>query len=185
MRSALSLIVLLTLTFAGVGSFRAAEPEPDGSTSLADAVKAFNERALENPIGKDQPPLTEAEVIAAIRWSDLHRKALPVSEEEYRAFLNIAETRRLPKGSEFEVLTGFEPNQEVVFDAWSVRIRMPKQNGTYAFGIRERMIRSRLIGAEERKVIEKWSKSPIGSMSRPIYHKEREAAAALDQSKQK
>ena len=70
MRNALSLIVLLTLTFAGVGSFRAAEPEPDGSTSLADAVKAFNERALEDPIGKEQPPLTEAEVIAAIRWSD-------------------------------------------------------------------------------------------------------------------
>ena len=83
------------------------------------------------------------------------------------------------------MLTGFEPNQEFVFEAWSVRIRMPKQNGTYAFGIRERMIRSRLIGAEERKVIEKWSKSPIGSMSRPIYNKEREAAAALDQSKQK
>ncbi len=47
------------------------------------------------------------------------------------------------------------------------------------------MIRSRLIGAEERKVIEKWIKSPVGSLSRAKYDKEREAAAALDQSKKK
>jgi hypothetical protein len=62
---------------------------------------------------------------------------------------------------------------------------MPKENGTYAFVIREHMIRSRLIGAEERKVIEKWNKSPIGSLSWAKYYKEREAAAALDQPKQK
>lgn len=185
MRNALSLIVLLILAFTGVCPLRAAEPEPDGSTSLADAVGTFNERALKNPIGKEQPPLTEEEVIAAIRWSDLDRKQLPVSDEEYRAFRNIADTRRLPKGSEFEVLTGFEPNQKFVFEAWSVRIRMPKENGSYAFVIRERMIRSRLIGAEERKVIEKWNKSPIGSLSRAKYDEEREAATALDQSKQK
>jgi hypothetical protein len=47
------------------------------------------------------------------------------------------------------------------------------------------MIRSRLIGAEERKVIEQWNKSPIGSLSRAKYDEEREAATALDQSKQK
>ena len=184
MRNTLSLIVLLNLAFTGGLALRAAEPEPDGSTSLADAVAAFNEKALKNPIGKEQPPLTEEEVIAAIRWSDLDRKQLPVSDQEFRAFRNIADTRRLPKGSEFEALTGFEPNQEFVFEAWSVRIRMPKENGTYAFVIRERLIRSRLIGAEERKVIEKWNKSPIGSLSRAKYYREREAAAALDQSKQ-
>ena len=185
MRNALSLIVMLTLAFTGVCPLRAAEPEPDGSTSLADAVEAFNEKALQNPIGKEQPPLTEEEVIAAIRWSDLDRKQLPVSDEEYRAFRNIADTRRLPKGSEFEVLTRFEPNEKFVFEAWSVRITMPKEKGTYAFVIRERMVRSRVIGAEERKVIERWNKSPIGSLSRAQYDKEREAAAALDQSKQK
>jgi hypothetical protein len=47
------------------------------------------------------------------------------------------------------------------------------------------MIRSRLIGAEEHKVIEKWNKTPLGSLSRAKYDKEREAAAALDQLKQK
>jgi hypothetical protein len=185
MRNALSLIVLFALAFHGSCPLGATEPGPDGSTSLADAVKSFNVTALQNTIGKEQPPLTEEEVIAAIRWSELDREQLPVSDEVYRAFRNIADTRRLPKGSEFEVLTGFEPNQKFVFEAWSVRIRMPKENGTYAFVIRERMVRSRRIGAEERKVIEKWNGSPISSLSRGKYDKEREAAAALDQSKQK
>jgi hypothetical protein len=185
MRNALSLIVILTLAFSGFCPLRAAEPEPDGSTSLADAVESFNEKALQDPIGKEQPPLTEEEVIAAIRWSGLDRNQMPVSDEEYRAFRKIADTRRLPKGSEFEVLTGFEPNQRFVFEAWSVRIRMPKENGTYAFVIRERMIRSRLIGAEEHKVIEKWNKTPLGSLSRAKYDMEREAATALDQLRQK
>jgi hypothetical protein len=186
MRNALSLTVLLTLTFAGVCPVNAAEPDADGSTSLADAIKAFNERAAENPIGKEQPPLTEEEVVAAIRWWDFERNKAPVSDDEYRAFRNVAETRRLPHGWEFEVLTGFEPNHQVTFDAWSVRIRMPRQNGmTYAFSIRERMIRSRLIGTEERKVIEKWDQSSIGSFERAEYRREREAAAALDRLKEK
>ncbi len=186
MRNVQSSIVLLTLTLAGFCPLNAAEPEPDGSTSLADAVKAFNERAAETPIGKEQPPLTEAEVIAAIRWWDFDRKRSPVSDEEYRAFRKVAETRRLPEGWEFEVLTGFEPNRQVAFDAWSVRIRMPRQNGrTYAFSIRERMIRSRLIGPEERKVIEKWDQSGMGSFDRAEYRREREAAAALDRLTQK
>ncbi len=186
MRNALGLSVLLTLALAGICPINAAEPEPNGSTSLADAVKAFNERAAENPIGKKQPPLTEEEVIAAIRWWDFERKKSPVSDEEYRAFRRVAETRRLPVGWEFEVLTGFEPNHQVTFDAWSVRIRMPRQDGgSYAFSIRERMIRSRLIGPEERKVIKKWDQSAMGSFDRAEYRREREAAAELDRSKQK
>jgi hypothetical protein len=176
-----SLMAILTFLRASA----AVDPSPNDPMPLAEAITTFNAKAAQDPIGKEQPPLTEEEVIAAIRWSDLDRKQLPVSDQEYRAFRNIADTRRLPKGSEFEVLTGFEPNQKFVFEAWSVRIRMPKEDGTYAFVIRERMVRSRLIGAEERKVIEKWNKSPIGSLSRAKYAKEREAAAALDQSKQK
>jgi hypothetical protein len=177
---------LLTAAFVGLGHSRAAESSPDGSASLAKAIAGFNASASENPIGAEQPPLTEDEVIAAIRWWDFHRKDAPMSDQEYRALRNIAESHQLPPGAEFEVLTGFEPNDEITFDAWSVRIRMPRPNGgTYAFVIRERMIRSRLIGAEERKVIQKWSKSPMGSFQRLEYRREREAAAALDRSNQK
>jgi len=47
------------------------------------------------------------------------------------------------------------------------------------------MIRSRLIGPEERKVIEKWSQSPLRSLQREEYRREREAAAAFDRLSQK
>ncbi len=178
--------VLLTVVFGNLGDSRASEPSPAGFISLAEAIGNFNAKANENPIGKEQPPLTDKEVIAAIRWWDFHRKEAPVSDQEYRAFRDIAETHRLPQGAEFEVLTGFEPNDEVTFNAWSVRIRMARPNGgTYAFLIRERMIGSRLIGPQEREVIQKWSKSPMGSFQRAEYRKEREAAAARDRSNQK
>ncbi len=186
MRNLLSLIVFLAVTLTSVVySCGAAESKLAGSTSLADAVSTFNARAGENPIGKEQPLLTEEEVIAAIRWWEFHRKESPVSDEEFRAFRNAAETRRLPAGWELEVLTGFEPNHQVTFEAWSVRLRMPRENGmTYAFSIRERMVRSRLSGPEERKVIEKWDRSALGSFERVQYQREREAAAARDRSKQ-
>ncbi len=180
------MLALLTVALVRLGASGAVEPSTDGSASLAEAISTFNAKAKESPIGMAQTPLTEDEVVGAIRWWDFHREDSPVSDEEYRAFRNIAETHRLPRGAGFEVLTNFEPNDKVTFDAWSVRIRMPRPSGgTYAFVIRERMLGSRLIGAEEHKVIEKWSKSPIGSFQRDEYRREREAAAALDRSNQK
>jgi len=121
------------------------EPPDDGGTRLSGAIRVFNDRYARDPIGRDQPPLTEDEVVAAIRWWDWRRDELPVAEGEYRAFRKIAETRTLPKDAELEVLTLFQPDEQREFDAWSVRIRMPReQEGwTYAFTIRERWIRCR------------------------------------------
>ena len=135
-----------------------ADPEaalPAGeSRPLAEAIEEFNVKAASDPIGRDQPPLTEDEVVAAILWSDLN-KTEKVTDKEYRAFRQIAETRRLPKGSEFEVMKGFRPNADIEFKAWSVRIRMPRliegmEGWTYAFPIRWRNISSQPIGDEKR-----------------------------------
>ncbi len=173
------------------------KPQPEGATSLADAVQAFNARAANGPIGKEQPPLTEEEVSAAIRWRALDRKQLPVTDAEFRAFLTVAETRKLPLGSQLEVITHFEPNDEVTFEAWSVRLVMPRQEqkgSTYAFLIRERLIRSRQIGEEERKVIHAWQKKWRDQGGRIAsddlaagseYYRERQKAAEIDRSKQK
>src|SRR4051794_11582765 len=74
-------------------------------TSLADAVKAFNAEAATDPIGKDQSPLTEDEVIASIRgWI---RKEHPISDEDYKVFQEIAEKRQFPEGAYLRRFTGW------------------------------------------------------------------------------
>ena len=119
------------------------------ATPLAAAIKAFNERYSSHPIGKDQPPLTEDEVVAAIRWWGTKRNNAPVTEAEFHEFQKIADTRMLPEKAEFELLTSFRPADQLEFDAWSVRIRMPGGRGTYAYVIRDRWIRSRSLNQQE------------------------------------
>jgi len=122
----------------------------------------------------------------------LDRKKLLVSDETFRTLGEIIATRSLPKGFDLERVRGYEPNDQVTFDVWSVRLRIPGgtlPGGTTCIMIQENMIRSRVIGEEERKVIHKWGKKEqerggIGSLERPEwmrqYYKERAAAAAID-----
>ena len=60
-------------------------------TTLAQAVREFNEKAKENPVGKSQPVLTEDEVVAAIRgWI---RDRITAKDDVYGAYQKIAHTR--------------------------------------------------------------------------------------------
>ena len=92
-----------------------------GAMSLAEAIRVFNARAAENPIGKSQPPLTEEEVIAAIRWSLLEIDKLAVSDKTIQTLRRTIDSRELPRGFELEVLTDFEPNDRMEVTMWSVR----------------------------------------------------------------
>lgn len=119
---------------------------------LAAAIQAFNAQHQADSIGKDQPPLTEDEVIAAIHNWETKSMEADVTRAEFDAFHAIANTHVLPANSEFEVIKGFQPNDNFEFEAWSVRIRMPRQSKpgwTYAFTIRDRLIRSRRIDNRE------------------------------------
>ena len=120
------------------------------SLPLADAIKAFNEKTAADPIGKDQPPLTEEEAIAAIRAWERPNSKSPVSDEMYEAFKKIAETRTLPPNASFETETRSEPVPGAfVFDIWSVRIRMFRPDrSSYGFELRKRFIRSRTLEEE-------------------------------------
>jgi RNA polymerase sigma factor (sigma-70 family) len=161
------------------------------TVSLARAVNIFNDRAAGDLVGKSQVPLTQDEVIAAIRWALLDRDKLLVSDETFAALARVADARELPRGFDLESLTGYEPNDRVEFTVWSVRLRIPSASGgTTCVTIREQMLRSRLIGEEERKVIHKWrgEKDP-GSFARAQrwrqYQQERARAAQIDRSRQK
>ena len=174
----------------------AAPQSADLRIPLSEAVITFNQQAAGDPIGKDQAALTEEAVVAAIRWEMLDRKKLLVSDETFRTLSEIIETRWLPKGFQLEKHRGYEPNDQVTFDVWSVRLRIPGgtlPGGTTCITIQEKMIASRRIGDEERKVIHEWKKRErerggIGSFERvdwmQRYRAERERAAAIDREKQ-
>jgi len=191
-----TLLVFISLAAAAFG-LEPPQPSPEVWTPLAEAVRAFNQRAAEDSIGKEQPALTEDSVIAAIRWEMRDRKKLLVSDETFRTLEEITRTRALPKRFELEKQRGYEPDDRVTFDVWSVRLRIPGgtlPGGSTCITIEEKMIGSRLIGEEERKVIHKWSdmeraRGGIGSFERVEwmrrYHEERAQAAALDREKEK
>ena len=80
-------------------------PAPMEGTRLSDAVHQFNVRNAEHSQSKDQPPLTDDEVVAAIRWATMHRDESPLSDEEFAALQNIAEMRIMPKGWELQLTT--------------------------------------------------------------------------------
>src|SRR5690606_15378559 len=98
------------------------------STPLAAAINEFNAH-YHTLAGQPQPPLTEEEVVAAIRRWKSRRDQAPVSNSEFENFQRIAETRHLPKDVEFEVLGHFQPNEQLDFHIWSVRIVMPRTSG--------------------------------------------------------
>ncbi len=126
-----------------------AKAKDEAGTSLSDAIKALNTKAAHNPIGKDETPITEPEVIAAIRAAKRPEDSV-VTDKMFAAFKKIAETKQMPPGAELEAVGGpWDPGGSFVYDVWWVRLQMPKEaNGTYSFVIRERFIRSRTLQEE-------------------------------------
>ena len=190
--SRFTLLLTALAVFAASPSMPAQDETP---VPLDAAVRKFNARAAEHPIGKAQPPLTDDAVIAAIRWNLLDREKLNISDETARLLDAVPQTRTLPEEFTLEFEEGYEPNDRVTFDAWMVKLRIPggvygADGGSTAIVISKRMIRSRLIGEEERKVINAWGEkerkrgASVGSFQRVEYLRryraEREAAAALD-----
>jgi hypothetical protein len=165
-----------------------AETQPKGATPLAEAIKSFDEMAAKDPIGKEQPPLTEDEIIAAIQWWKSHRERMRVSDGgDFHAFVKIAETRQLPVGWKIEVLSGLLDDDPFTFEAWSVGLstRPDERGSIYTFQLPGRTVRPRLIGDLERKVIEKWHTPEIWhnpGFPEKEYYRERQAAAEKDRS---
>jgi hypothetical protein len=128
-----------------------------GEQSLAEGVAAFNVQAKVDEIGKHEPPLTEDEVVAAVRgWV---RKRRPVSDAVHDAFQNVAKTGRLPDGAKLSFTTSWLGHNDFHFDVWWVDLHLPTGPGTgYNFRIRDRKIRSRPLTPEERERVEQFRK---------------------------
>jgi RNA polymerase sigma factor (sigma-70 family) len=86
----------------GTGLPATARSEDDFGSErpLADAIRKFNERAKEDPIGKEQPPLTVDEVVAAIHsWPNFQSERKPAANLLHSALSRVADSRKLPPGS--------------------------------------------------------------------------------------
>ncbi len=109
-----------------------------GRSPLAEAINVMNSSTG----GRGQEPLTEDEVIAAIRFWEPSKDS-PALEATRAAFREIARTRQLPPDASFEVIDTMDPGGDFVFLGHWVRIRLKNGDfGTYAFPIRDRLIRS-------------------------------------------
>lgn len=119
-------------------------PQPDAqqhstdATPLAAAINAFNANHY-TLRGILQTPVTQEEVVAAIRWWKTRRHKAPVSHGEFAALQKIADTLELPPGADLEVVPHFRLRDGRNFYVWSVRIVMPRlarPGSTFAYEIR-------------------------------------------------
>jgi hypothetical protein len=142
--SVLLMPVLIALVFA--------QPLQDETTRLSKKIRHFNAKAQSDPIGRDQPPLTEEEVIASIRgWKREENPDMP--DEVHESLQRIASTGDLPFGADFRCITRWYSNGYAI-DVWWVDLLIwlsPHDEAVYSFRIRERKVRSRPVTEEEQR----------------------------------
>jgi hypothetical protein len=103
-------------------------------TSLRDAVAEFNSNAVFNPVGKTRTPLTEQEVVRAIRNS------LPTLPEPYRTkYARIARSGYLPQDAGLSSFTSYTRKTGEMVTVWWVNLEVPWGPGSNCgFGLRVR-----------------------------------------------
>ena len=145
MRTTLQLSIVLTATFAAVAVIAV---EPPRSLSLGDAVIEFNRKAQLDEIGKDQPPLTEDEVVAAIRgWI---REQMPATDAVYDAFQRVATTKQLPPTAKLHFTTDWHGFKGMHFDVWWIDLTLTEgSKHGYTYRLRDRKIRCRPVEAAD------------------------------------
>jgi hypothetical protein len=143
-------------------------PAEKGRT-LAEAVRAFNAENRLLGRGQDQPLLTEEEVVAAVRNTekfDSHEVGVP-GERAFAAFKEVAQTRRLPEGSYFQVWTSESPDPLTVVHLWRIMVYMPalERAGMMGFTIRDKKIGEEKIDPKSIA----WGKADAQGLSLGLY----------------
>jgi hypothetical protein len=133
--------VLALISYPVVGD------EKGNTSMLAEAVKEFNERAQKDATGKDQPALTEDEVVAAIRgWI---RERVPATDEVYKVYQTIADTKKPPEGAILTFTTRWSGFNNHEFDVWWIDLSIKTGADTgYTFRVRDQKLRCRPLATE-------------------------------------
>jgi len=137
--------------FVGLTSLEADEPSPDfgsPSRSIDQAVAEFNQETANNPIGKDQPPLTRDEFLAGLRFG-LDKVKDPAFANHVR---EILKTERVSANDELHFMTGYRDFDQSGYDikAWRIEFIMSDGSLTTSRAVPGVMviIREKLISAE-------------------------------------
>jgi len=105
------------------------------STPLAESVAGFNSAASNNPVGMHEAPITEDEIVAAIR-SQI--PTLDATDHVKAIYSRIARTRRLPRGAMLDSIPGYSPSAGQHYTVWWINLNVvtgPKSG--YGLRIRE------------------------------------------------
>lgn len=111
-------------------------------STLKAAVVKFNEGAQTHLVGKTQLPLTQEEVVAAIRgW--IPESTPGVTEEIYEKFQAIAESGELPANAQLSSKSVWTGYRGYHFKVWWIDLSIETGAGTaYTFRIRDQKISS-------------------------------------------
>ena len=143
-------ITCFALFFAGIlATLSLAKTETSFVQPLSDAVADFNERAMNNDVGATQPPLTEEEVVSAIRgWI---RNQTKVDDKTYAIYQNIADTKTLPPGASLDFTTRWTGHNGYDFTVWWIDLCVKTgEHAGYGFRIRDRKISADAIRSAAR-----------------------------------
>lgn len=105
---------------------------------LADLVASFNARYGDDPVGKYEPPITEAEIVAAINAAiNLQLPSLEASTRAKAIYSKIVQTKRVPQDTSLYAMNGWELKDGTSYTVWWVNldVRIGKNAG---FGLRIR-----------------------------------------------
>lgn len=142
-------LCLLTITIIVASSAFAVQVDTAETTSLAMAVMEFNAKTRNHSIGKSQLPLTDDEVVAAIRgW--IPKQTPGVTDEIYKQIQEVAESRELPKNTSLSFCSGWTGYRGYAFKVWWVDLTIMNSDKTgYTFRIRDQKISSRKMTQAE------------------------------------
>ena len=116
---------------------------------LDSAIAAFNKTASKSERGAAQPPLTEDEVVAAIRaWDEEQFK---IGKPLKAVYESIANDRILPEGSQIEALSQYDMNG-YHFTAWDIILEVRSGDEGYRFPIRRRVLSSEPMQVELKRL---------------------------------
>ena len=149
--------VAVLVAFVAVTVY-ARDDDTASPNSLKVAVEGFNTETRTHPIGKSQLPLTEDEVIAAIRgWIPEHTPG--VTDDVYEQFQQIAESRELPEGASLSFCPGWTGYRGYTFKVWWIDLSIKTgENTGYTFRIRDQKISSRKMTPDELAEMERSSR---------------------------
>jgi hypothetical protein len=105
------------------------EPDPAAIPKdwrpLSAAIESFNNG--HRSLGKiDMPPVTEAEIVAAIRSWKTKRSEFDVTNSDFDRLQSIAKLRAVPPDAEFSIITHFQPGDGSEYLIWSLRLHLKK-----------------------------------------------------------